>query len=81
MINPLDALARFCRKPKQRGAIGAKVSGAASHANETRLTFGADSHKRERSERKGASFKDDLKTKSKSMIAPPRTVMREEMEN
>jgi hypothetical protein len=58
----------------------AKVFGAASHAKEARLTLGADSHRRERARRKGASPKDDLKTKSKSMIAPPRTVMCEEME-
>jgi hypothetical protein len=79
MVGSLDALARFCRKPKQCGAIGAKISGAASHANEARHTFGADSHRRERAGRKGVSSKDDRKTKSKSMIAPPRTVMCEEM--
>jgi hypothetical protein len=70
IVGSLDALARFCRKPNQRGAIGAKISGTAPHANEARLTSGADSHRRERARRKGASSKDDLKTKSKSMIAP-----------
>jgi hypothetical protein len=80
MVDSLDALARFCRKPNRRGAIGAKISGAASHANEARLAFGADSQRRERAGRKGASPKDDLKTKSKSVIAPTRTVMCEEME-
>jgi hypothetical protein len=73
-----DDLQRSAKRANARTT--AKISGVASHANEARLAFGADSHRKERAGRKGASPKDDLKTKSKSMIAPTRTVMCEEME-
>jgi hypothetical protein len=70
----------ICSEAPSKRMLGQQRRFLAPHANEARLTFGADSHKRERAGGKGASTKDDLKTKSKSMIAPPRTVMCEEME-